>query len=388
MANTLKLPTRDVVDQRRQRFSGKYQNQDEVAGYTVGAYEYPEDLRVAPDKQHYIAFYVLAREKSELGQQAIKEKRTINQRSITQDLRDDRFLGQNRFTSEQVGQGLEFVKENAGTLAGLGVLLKDIPQSKGITDIATAGVKAAGVGAVTQFGVNFVDKTLEKYRIGEEIFDAGTTVRLKDVITLHREERPSVRYSVNYNTKDLGAITGAIVQGSAAGMSAGKQFLGEGFARALSELIKMPGVLGNTTLADLRELSTSTRTNPFRQVMFESVDYRTFNFRYNFYPRSVNESNKVKEIIELFKQHMHPQLSENKFFHIYPSEFEIRYMYKTKENPYLNKIAQCALTDMQVDYGGDQFATFENGAPVQIGLTLTFRELEQLDSKRIVQNDF
>ena len=379
MANTFKIPTRDVVDQRRQRFTGKYVNQDTAEGYNIGTYEYPDDLRERPDTQHYIAFYILAREKSKLGQYAKTNKQIIEAGSAADVNRSVRFASETRLDLTDK-TALDFVTNNAGTLAGAAYILKNV------TD-PTQWIKGAAVGAGVAAGMAVGSKILEN--TGADIrFDAGTTVRLKDVITLHMEERPSVRYSVNYNTKDLGIITGAIVQGSAAGLNAGKQFLGEGFARAIAELIKLPGVIGSSTLADIRELSTAEKTNPFRQVMFESVDYRTFNFRYNFFPKSLKESNDVRGIIELFKRHMHPELSPNKFFHIYPSEFEIRYMYKTKENPYIHKIAKCALTDMQVDYGGDQYATFENGAPVQIGLTLTFRELEQLDSKRVTHYGF
>jgi hypothetical protein len=38
---------------------------------------------------------------------------------------------------------------------------------------------------------------------------------------------------------------------------------------------------------------------------------------------------------------------------------------------------------MQVDYGGDQFSSFEDGAPTEIGLSLTFRELEQVTTQGV-----
>jgi hypothetical protein len=38
---------------------------------------------------------------------------------------------------------------------------------------------------------------------------------------------------------------------------------------------------------------------------------------------------------------------------------------------------------MVVDYGGDQFVTFNDGAPVEIGMTLKFQELEQMTSEGI-----
>jgi hypothetical protein len=38
---------------------------------------------------------------------------------------------------------------------------------------------------------------------------------------------------------------------------------------------------------------------------------------------------------------------------------------------------------MHVEYGGDQFASFSNGAPVEINLTLSFRELELITKETI-----
>jgi hypothetical protein len=80
---------------------------------------------------------------------------------------------------------------------------------------------------------------------------------------------------------------------------------------------------------------------------------------------------------------MHPELTPAKLFYIYPSEFDIQYFYKDRENPYVHKFARCALTDMQIEYGGEQFATFEDGSPVEVGLLLSFRELEQMTSERV-----
>ena len=40
---------------------------------------------------------------------------------------------------------------------------------------------------------------------------------------------------------------------------------------------------------------------------------------------------------------------------------------------------------MTVDYGGEQFATFQDGAPVEISLSLSFIELESLTSQAVQQ---
>ena len=84
---------------------------------------------------------------------------------------------------------------------------------------------------------------------------------------------------------------------------------------------------------------------------------------------------------------MHPELTSLKLFYIYPSEFDIQYFYKDKANPYVHRFARCALTDMAVEYGGEQYNTFADGAPTEISLSLTFRELEQITTDGI-QNGY
>ena len=103
-------------------------------------------------------------------------------------------------------------------------------------------------------------------------------------------------------------------------------------------------------------------------------------------PKSESEAKKVRDIIRMFKFHMHPELAAGKgLFFLYPSEFEIKYFYRGKENEYFNKISTCVLEDMNVEYGGDIFATFETGEPVEVNMTLRFKELEVLTKERIAE---
>jgi hypothetical protein len=154
-------------------------------------------------------------------------------------------------------------------------------------------------------------------------------------------------------------------------------------------LAKVPSLkAGGGMISDVLEMSTRQKVNPFREVLFESVDYRTFQFSYKFFPKDKDETKKIENIIRTFKQHMHPELTENKMFYIYPSEFDIEYFYKDKINPHIHRFARCALTNMSVEYGGEQFVTFEDGSPVEINMSLTFQELEQMTSEGITKNEY
>ena len=82
-----------------------------------------------------------------------------------------------------------------------------------------------------------------------------------------------------------------------------------------------------------------------------------------------------------------------------PNLFDIEYRYMGDENPFLNKISTCYLTDMSVKYGGDRYKTYEpttvasrkgyelsgkSGPPPQkTEVTLNFSEMEIITRERI-----
>jgi hypothetical protein len=371
---------RDVVAEELKNNTAQYTNQDQQKGYNIGTLEYPEGLRVKPDLQHYVAFYINVRDKTTGGKTNSNKDYYVGSREQKR-LNE---INRNRISVEGATAGAKTVRDNAGKLAAAGVVIGGIA-SGSIWKGAGMGLLETGVAAA---GAAFAARTLvNMYESTPAIqFASGSTSRLKEVITLHVEEKPSVKYGANYGDHDMGAITGGLVEASMAQANGTlSKMVPELQQRVIAGLIKIPSLNPGSggTFENLLQLSTRTKTNPFREVLFESVDYRTFSFRYKFYPKSAGETQKIKSIIEKFKIHMHPELSSHKLFYIYPSEFDIQYFFKDKENDYLHKFARCALTDMQVDYGGDQFHTFEDGAPVEIGLALTFRELEQMTSEGI-----
>ena len=250
---------------------------------------------------------------------------------------------------------------------------------------AQSGASGDLVGAAVKTGLaGLSGKLASLLGSNEGIFRKDYTEQLSGVINLHMQEAPSVKYGANYNDADLGVLSGLLSMTNSIS-DAVDQLLDPNKAQDAKAAMFLRGAQipsaiagGGRAFEALAGAAFKIKTNPFREVLFESVDYRTFNFRYRFLPKSAQESDNIRRIINTFKFHMHPELTENKFFYIYPSEFEIVYNYRGGPNTFFNRIQNCALTDMTVEYGGDKFATFDNGAPVETILTLTFRELELL----------
>jgi hypothetical protein len=374
MSSSQFTPASDIVSEKRKQYESKYKNSANYkSNYNIGTLEYPDGLREKPDLQHYVAFFINVRDKGRLGKNNPQNKDYYVSEQEQKRINALNAEGSPRLQNQDVAAATQTVLNNSATLAAAGYVVGRLGAGVRRKDLFGLAAGTAGAALAGKFAKNLFQS------LNLPQFADGGVSRLKEVITLHLEDRPSVSYKTNYNNgADLGFLTGLLIQGSAAA-SAGtlKQMEPEIQARALSQLAKLP-VLNN-----LRELSTRTKTNPFREVLFESVGYRAFAFKYRFFPKNKSESQKIYNIINTFKIHMHPELSGGKLFYLYPSEFDIQYYYKDEENNYLNRFARCALTDLNVEYGGEQFATFEDGSPVEIGLSLTFQELEQMTSEGI-----
>lgn len=144
-------------------------------------------------------------------------------------------------------------------------------------------------------------------------------------------------------------------------------------------------VLRTPGTGDIISKLSGTAANPKKEQLFKQVDFRTFTFSYQFFPRDLKEAQSVQNIIKEFKLHMHPEFRDaNQFIYIYPSEFEIIYFSGGKENLNIHRHTACALTDMNISYAPQGvFTAFENGIPTQINITLTFKELALLTKKDI-----
>ena len=215
-----------------------------------------------------------------------------------------------------------------------------------------------------------------------DILKKDTTYRISDAIALYVDGPPTVKYSMNYANKELGTLLGVLSGGVLDSQSAMKG-AGEAGAALGASLAKLPGAFGAADVASALSASSGAALNPFKETVFESVDFRSFAFKYKFFPKNKTESDAVFNIINTFKFHMHPEMSSGKLFFIYPSEFNISYYFGDAENGYFHKFATCVLENMDVNYGGDQFSSFRDGSPTEINMSLTFRELEILTKNMI-----
>ena len=229
-----------------------------------------------------------------------------------------------------------------------------------------------------------------------------TTSRITDSVALYLPPNVQDSTSAGYNDMETGII-GLVAAGggqfinamrnndyqrAASQLVSGvKQVSTEAFRTALGGLVDVfAGVEGSAQLADK---AFGQATNPYMEVMFESMGLREFTYNFTFAPKNAQERDDVQDIIKLFRFHMAPELkgSQHRFLTL-PSTFDIHYMYQhskdyAAENNFYSKIATCVLTSVSTDYTPNGVKSFQDGSPTQINMSLSFKETEMLNKQMI-----
>lgn len=342
--------------------------------YDINVLRFPNTLGTDPSLQHYVSFFINVRGKSKFNQNRLFRVVSNKEAQLSSDQLASATTGITTIAGAAVGASLASMslKKIAGAAKNTGAKIAD-------TGVKVAGaVVGAGIGGEIGKAVN-----------SSNLLKPDVSERISDVITLHLEEKPSVKYSAQYANKDLGTLAGFLGQTGGGDLldiiKTGGQMSGELASAALMTLAKLPSMFSGVDVKSIFSAQGKVALNPFREVLFESIDFRSFSFKYRLMPKNKKETEDIHRIIKLFKFHMHPELSQNKLFFIYPAEFEIAYYYRDKINQYFHKFTPSVLTDLQVDYGGEQFTSFKDGSPGEVNLQLTFRETEILTKEKINQ---
>lgn len=144
------------------------------------------------------------------------------------------------------------------------------------------------------------------------------------------------------------------------------------------------GLGGNVSTSGLIARTTGMIMNSNLELLFQGVNLRGFQFTFDLAPRSKPEANEIKGIIRTLKSTMSARNggagtgnSRSGFFIESPSVYQLTYKMGPKKHPFLNTFKPCALTDMSVNYtASGTYATYEDGSPVHLQMTLAFKELD------------
>ena len=261
-------------------------------------------------------------------------------------------------------------------------------------DIGFGGGQALGP---TSSAIAKAQKTLEenKQSSGSKSnsiqLSRGTTVRTKTAISLYMPPSVQVSYETKYGDQNISLLAEGGYDAIKAFMSAGgmdkakaMKALGMVELGAKQAILKTLDVVAPGGSA-LFAIDRGKIITPKMELMFEGIGRRNFSFAFVFIPKSEQEAQVVRDIVYHFKYHMAADYIEgtNNREMKFPDQFVIEYMHIGKQNPNLNKIATCALTKMDVEYGGDRYVAYEGGVPQTTKLSLSFTEFEIITKKHI-----
>ena len=174
----------------------------------------------------------------------------------------------------------------------------------------------------------------------------------------------------------------------------------------------------NAATGGLSNIRFGRASTPLQEQMLDGVPFRSWDFTFDFWPKSALEAEEVNKIIYAFRSSMLPDVygesfdfaqyshlegDETKFKEIYkkatavggskevasqsgdtnssyfnyPNVFEISFNGKMGKK--VDGFLPAVCTNAQVDYtGGQKFSTFADGQPVHIQLTLNFLEIKTM----------
>jgi hypothetical protein len=130
--------------------------------------------------------------------------------------------------------------------------------------------------------------------------------------------------------------------------------------------------------------------NPMKEQMLDGVDFRSFDFDYEFWPKNEMEAIMVNKIIWTFRTAMLPDTfgattdGEIENYYNYPNIFDVEF-----EGELAGKIdgfLPMVCTGCSVDhFNGNKVSTFANGQPVSTSMKLSFSEIKVLSQESYQQ---
>jgi hypothetical protein len=263
--------------------------------------------------------------------------------------------------------------------SGSGPDLSNVGESLGGT--AAAATIQAGTGiAIAKLSQNIKKKP--KYN------------RIQSAIALYMPDTVFQTYSHDYDALSVTDATGLLGMGqrAAGAFNLPKEFSIDAIENAIAGVGQSPGGreaagyiaersgLVNQGFTDLLLRDQGKALNPQIEMVYKRTQNRSFIFDFRMQPRSNQESVNIKNIIKQFKRFAAPSLTDSTgaYFNI-PGQFDVEFMFKDSENKFIGKISTCVLENIDVNYSSaGPFATFDDGAPVEIYLQLRFREVDTL----------
>ena len=320
-------------------------------------FQFPLDIAGDPgigNHGHYIIFFINEQQNAKL--------------SFTGSVKD----GKDSVVKEKERREIpSFIKSNFGGKEGYkrkeNVEGEDQLISKGSTD-----------GKPLTQGFNLLDRTRKELRQkpqkegGQNVsLKRPATKRLDTAIAMYMPASTQVTYAADYTESEISAAVSAaynayqgvrggqgVIDTLIAQVPKLKEQFAQNFIRKAADAVDALGVSGARTAI---EIATGEIVTDRMELAFKGVGRRAFQYTFKMIPRNSREAEEIRKIVFAFKANMLPEFTKgrNRNTMSIPNTFNIQYMYKGKENDFIHRVSECFLDNVQVQYGGDRYKTFE-----------------------------
>ena len=222
-------------------------------------------------------------------------------------------------------------------------------------------------------------------------------------------------FSAKWEGKKFGAITTGMIAAAGqegninkikTGAKTVEKAIGKGSVEAAASIVTglAQKITGDTISAgDLFGGISGVARNPNVEVLFQSMELRTFDLTFKMAPFDENDVQRMDAIIKIFKQAMLPQYSLGKDTKVFgqkndalqagfiqvPKVCAVNFMRGNIRNRFLPRYKMCAITDVNVNYTPDNvYATYNRSSPVATELKISFMETKLVFSEDITERGF
>ena len=244
------------------------------------------------------------------------------------------------------------------------------------------------------------DKASQNFMLGTDgKVKQESSVYQRNTISLYVPDALISQATTQYRPEGISAFNRAIASMIEAAGSGGADFFDTGMEQGKKLFNKVINESLNKMSGGLLGLRAGRASNPQQEQMLDGIPMRSWDFTFDFWPKSAKEAEQCRMIIETFRQSMLPDTysdeaitsamfgegegkegnaaSINASYFNYPNIFHIYY-----HGPMASKVdgfLPAVCTNAQVDYtGGQKFTTYHDGMPVHMQLTLNFLEIKTM----------
>jgi len=198
-------------------------------------------------------------------------------------------------------------------------------------------------------------------------------------ISMYIPDTLNFQYNAGYGNLSLQQVANEVAG------TAGSAFSNVPILGTLAKTASLGLTVAQSNAAKLALSTQGLAINPQQQLLFDGIDFRTYQMACTFTPYSRKQAQTVKEFIKLFRFHTAPQITTGGagMFFVPPSTFDLDFMFNGQRNSNVTRVAESVIESIDVNYAPNGWAAHDNGAPVQTTLTMNFREIELIDKDKI-----